>query len=97
MGENREDRISPASKDSSRQAVPRFLLDRHEAAAVLGVSSRTFEELMDEPWMPRPVRLGPRLLRWAVSELQEAIASMPRQLQKQEPVRQKIERLKAGL
>lgn len=49
---------------------------------------------MEQPWMPRPVQLGPRLLRWPVSELQEAIAQMPRRLQKQEAVRLRIARLK---
>jgi predicted DNA-binding transcriptional regulator AlpA len=78
------------------QQVPLLLLDRHEAAAVFGIATRTFEELIDEPWMPRPIALGPRLLRWSVTELQEAIGRMPRQLEKQEPVRDRIKRLRRG-
>jgi predicted DNA-binding transcriptional regulator AlpA len=79
-----------------RHHVPLMLLDRHQAAAVFGISSRTFEELKDAEWMPRPVQLGPRLLRWPLSELQCAIARMPRQLTKGEPVRERIDRLKRG-
>jgi predicted DNA-binding transcriptional regulator AlpA len=74
--------------------VPLLLLDRHQAAQALGVSTRTFEELMDEPWMSKPVQLGPRLLRWPLVELQQAIANMPRRVGKQQPVRERIARLK---
>jgi predicted DNA-binding transcriptional regulator AlpA len=72
---------TPASRANgqhrSAAEVPLLLLDRHQSAAALGVSCRTFEEMMDAPWMPRPVQLGPRLLRWPFAELQEAIANMP--------------------
>jgi hypothetical protein len=60
----------------------------------LGVSTRTFEDLMHEPYLPAPVQLGPRLLRWSFEELRAAIPRMPRQLEKQQPVRQQIARLK---
>lgn len=73
--------------------VPRLLLDRHELAAALGLSARTVEELMDEPWFPVARQLGPRLLRWHVAEVEEAIARMPLR-QKQEAVRARIQRLK---
>lgn len=73
--------------------VPRLLLDRHEAAAAMGLSPRTFEELMDEDWMPVPLQLGPRLLRWSSTEIQEAIGRMPRRV-KQEAVRTRIAALK---
>ena len=82
---------------SSGQHVPLLLLDRHQAAAVLGVSSRTFEELMNEEWMPKPVQLGSRLLRWPIAELEEAISRMPRQNRRQEPVRERIARLKGDV
>ena len=93
---------SAAAPDKRRQFGPesRFpvlLLDRHQAAAVLGVSCRTFEELMDAAWMPRPVQLGPRLLRWSLEELEAAIKAMPRQDQKQESVRTRIARLKGQI
>jgi len=71
-----------------------LLLDRDQSAAVLGVSRRTFEDLMDAEWMPKPVQLGQRLLRWSYSELQDAITRMPRRSEKQESVRRRIDRLK---
>jgi predicted DNA-binding transcriptional regulator AlpA len=56
-----------------------LLLDERAAAAALGVSEATFGRLRNEPFMPKPIALGPRLLRWSVDELQAAIAAMPRQ------------------
>ena len=55
------------------------LLTDEQAAACLGVSVRKFHDLRSESWMPRPVILGPRLLRWPRSELERAITDMPRQ------------------
>jgi hypothetical protein len=50
--------------------------------------------------MPKPIQLGPRLLRWARSELDDAIANMPRQRSRvEQPAelrRARIERMKAG-
>lgn len=64
------------------------LLTDDQAAACLGVSVRKFHELRAEPWMVKPVMLGPRLLRWPRAELEQAIAAMPRQAQPQgEPAR----------
>jgi predicted DNA-binding transcriptional regulator AlpA len=79
--------------------VPRLLLTDDESAAALGMSVRKFRELADEPHMPKPVQLGPRMLRWSLTELQEAIARMPRQTQRAEPAelaRARIERMKSG-
>lgn len=56
-----------------------ILLDDAQSAAALGMSVRKFHELRAEPWMPRPVVLGPRMLRWARTELEAAVVSMPRQ------------------
>jgi predicted DNA-binding transcriptional regulator AlpA len=56
-----------------------LLLDERAAAAAFGVSEATFGRLRNEPWMPAPITLGKRLLRWSVDELQAAIAAMPRQ------------------
>lgn len=74
--------------------IPLLLLDRHQSAAVLGISARTFEELSGEPWMPLPIQLGQRLLRWSLIELQEAVTRMPRQTGKQQSVRDRIAKLK---
>lgn len=34
---------------------------------------------MDAEFMPRPIRLGPRLRRWSIDELRAAVAAMPRE------------------
>lgn len=77
------------------------LLSDDQAAACLGVSVRKFHELRAQPWMPRPVVLGPRLLRWPRAELEQAVAGMPRQeTAASEPAqlrRAKIDRIKQGL
>ena len=54
------------------------LLSEEESADLYGVSVRKFAELRDEKWMPLPVVLGPRLLRWSRAELLAAIEGMPR-------------------
>lgn len=78
------------------------LLTKEQAAERLGVSKGLFETLREEPWMPRPVIMGQRVLRWIRSELDQAIVSLPRQAapERQPPQlaagrRAKIERMKA--
>jgi predicted DNA-binding transcriptional regulator AlpA len=61
------------------------LLPDVQAAAVIGVSVRKFHDLRDEDWMPRPIVLGPRLLRWSRAELEAAIMAMPRAQGRSEP------------
>jgi predicted DNA-binding transcriptional regulator AlpA len=81
---------SPASKKSATVAfanagiVP-LLLTTPEAAALLGVGTTTFHELRSAPWMPAPVQLSPRVVRWSRSELEDAISRMPRQIVLAEP------------
>ena len=80
--------------------VPALLTDE-QAAAFFGISVRKFHELRSERagWMPAPIVLGPRLLRWSRSELEGAVQSMPRQQRASEPaqlLRARIEKLKAG-
>ena len=64
------------------------------------MSIRKFHDLRNEDWMPRPVVLGPRLLRWPRAELEHAVAAMPRQQKPgAEPaqlLRGRIERMKRG-
>lgn len=50
-----------------------LLVDRKEAAAMLGVSLRSFLRLVERGVAPAPVRLG-RLTRWRVADL-EAFAA----------------------
>jgi predicted DNA-binding transcriptional regulator AlpA len=59
-------------------SAPKILLTDEEAAAALGVSVRKFAELLHQPFMPRPLTLGPRLKRHVRAELEAAVASMPR-------------------
>jgi predicted DNA-binding transcriptional regulator AlpA len=62
------------------------LLNFREAAALLGISVRSFHLLRAEAWFPAPLELGPRLLRWRRAELIEALAEKaPRQVVRAEP------------
>jgi len=76
------------------------LTDEQAARDVLGMSPRTFAEVMKAPWMPKPIVLGPRMRRWVRAELEAALVNAPRQTtQGSEPAqlrRAKIERMKAG-
>lgn len=88
--------LSPASTAHSDAPI---LLADDQAAFLLGIGVRTFHSLRDEPWMPRPVVLGRRLLRWSRSELETAVLSMPRQGARSEPEelrRSRIERMRGG-
>lgn len=79
--------------------VAPVLLTDAESAALLGIGARTFHELRDEPWMPRPIVLGPRLVRWSRVELEQSVSHMPRQSQRSEPAelrRARIDRMKAA-
>ena len=58
--------------------VPPALLSDEQAAAFYGVSPRTFHSMRGQPFMPAPIQLGVRLLKWSRVELEEAIAKMPR-------------------
>lgn len=75
------------------------LFTTEQAAQYLGMSEAKFHELRSEPWMCAPIPLGPRLVRWARTDLDAAIAAMPRQAARSgEPahlLRAKIERFKA--
>lgn len=88
---------SRASAAHSKGVSP-VLLTEDEAAAVLGVSKRTFLNLRDAPWMPLAIVLGPRMHRYSVDELRAAVSNMPRQTQRTQPeslLRSRIERAKA--
>lgn len=65
------------SVDATAVSV-RMLLSEKEAAFLWGMSERKFADLCKEPWMPKPLELGPRLLRWSRAELDAAVANMPR-------------------
>jgi predicted DNA-binding transcriptional regulator AlpA len=43
-------------------------------AQALGVSLRTLSTLRNEPWFPEAIAIGPRSLRWNLSEVLSAAA-----------------------
>lgn len=83
------DADAAATRRHSAEVSPtwqgKILLTDNEGAAVFGVGLRTFLELQHEAWFPRPVILGPRLKRHVRTELEAAVAQMPRQGRLAEP------------
>ena len=55
-----------------------LLLSDAQCAVLLGISVRKFHELRQQEWMPLPIALGPRLLRWSRAELEDAVPKMPK-------------------
>lgn len=91
----------PPQSPAHSAPKPRRLLNFAELQAKLNVSERTARKLIAEPWMPDPIELGPRALRWVDAEVDEAIAARaPRRAEPAaEPaqlLRGKIERMKRG-
>jgi predicted DNA-binding transcriptional regulator AlpA len=89
----------PATVSAALSAgITPALFTTEQAATYLGMSEAKFHELRGEPWMCAPIPLGPRLVRWAKTDLDAAIAAMPRQAARSgEPthlLRAKVERLK---
>lgn len=68
---------SPAQvrRRSTAHGVTPRLLGAPGAAALMGISERRFHQLRGEGWLPEPIVLGPRALRWSLDELLEAIAT----------------------
>ncbi|MDR7331991.1 AlpA family phage regulatory protein [Roseateles asaccharophilus] len=91
----------PPQSPSHSAPKPRRLLNFAELQAKLNVSERTLRYLVHESWMPRPLELGPRALRWVEAEIDEALdARAPRRAEPApEPaslLRSRIERMKRG-
>jgi predicted DNA-binding transcriptional regulator AlpA len=82
-----------------RQEFPPLLCERL-ASEFLGISQRKFAELRSSAdWLPQPVKLGPRALRWVREELLEALTKRAPRGGGKEPaqlLRSRIERMKAG-
>lgn len=94
---------SPSPRSTILSTATPALLDAKQAAAVLNISERKFHELRNSvAWLPRPIALGPRLLRWSRVELEAAVAEAPRATGGNEPAslaagrRKWIEDTKAG-
>ena len=54
------------------------LLKRCQVEAITGLSRSTIYEGVEAGWFPRPVRIGPRAVRWYEHEILEYIKSRPR-------------------
>lgn len=81
-----DDAAGPSTGATAKASatLPRTLLTAEQAAReVFGVSERTFHNMRDAEWMPHPVVLGPRILRWVRAELEAAALNMPRQREPQ--------------
>jgi len=81
----------------SGEVVPALLSD-DGAAALYSISVRKFHELRaaEDSFVPRPIKLGPRLLRWSREELLAAVAAMPRAEPGAEPVHLKQAKRRAS-
>ncbi len=92
-------RGTPHERKASAPA-PALLTAEQAAREVYGTSERTFHKMRAAGLVPPAVVLGPRLLRWVRSELEAAVAAMPRQAEPaSEPhqlLRRRVEALKAG-
>jgi len=79
-------RLPPIHSVAIKEGPYTELVTSSEAAQVLGVGLRKFNQLRGEAWMPKPVMLGARCLRWVRSELLGAIsANAPRVTKFDEP------------
>ena len=61
--------------------VARRGLNREQAATYVGVSANTFDGMIDDGRMPKPVRIGNRRI-WDVRELDLAFDALPREAEK---------------
>ena len=59
-------------------AVPVKLLKRPEVEAMTALSRSALYEAMARGDFPRPIRVGPRGVRWIAAEIQDWIAHRPR-------------------
>lgn len=55
----------------------RIVLDKPDAAAALGISERTLEQLVQSGDAPKPRKLSGRRVGWLVRELMEWAESRP--------------------
>jgi len=54
------------------------LLTRVEVQRIVGIKHSALYQRIAENRFPRPLRLGPKCVRWLESEIQEWVASLPR-------------------
>lgn len=87
---------TPHARQSDKSHPAALLTAQQSGREVFGVSERTFHNMRKADWMPRPIVLGPRILRWVRGELEAAALNMPRQEQPQAEPRQLQQRRAAG-
>jgi predicted DNA-binding transcriptional regulator AlpA len=90
----------PTSERIAGSAATALLTAEQAAREVYGTSERTFHKMRAAGLVPPAVVLGPRLLRWVRSELEAAVAAMPRQSEPasepQQLLRRRVEALKGA-
>lgn len=104
LRQNPRQPVAGQAHTSGAATSPPALLTAPQAAGVLQVSERRFHQLrLSEDWLPRPIALGPRLLRWSRQELEAAVAAAPRAETVAEPPtlaegrRRRIEAMRRGV
>ena len=71
----------------------KLLVDTREAASLLDVSERRFQQLRKDPGFPRPVELGPRTIRWRTTDLATYVGSLSTATTRHEPAQLRRGRL----
>ncbi|GAB3768317.1 hypothetical protein GCM10028796_31570 [Ramlibacter monticola] len=98
-GASAGEQCQPVQQSAHSPNIAPLLLTPAQAASFVGVGESTFQALRNEPWMPLPIVLGPRIVRWSRIELEQAVANMPRVREPSEPaqlMRARIDRMKRG-
>jgi excisionase family DNA binding protein len=68
--------VQSAASRGSADAVPPLLLTAEQVANLLGTSKRQVWRLESAGRIPKPVRLGGRLVRWRWTELVEFVEEL---------------------
>lgn len=61
------------SKPAPAARREKAYLNIGELAEHLGVSERTVHTIRQQAWFPKPIALAPRVIRWSVAEVDEAM------------------------
>ena len=59
-------------------AQPALLLRRRDVLALLGISHSALYRYMHHASFPRPIRIGPKAVRWRRDEIERWIEARPR-------------------
>ncbi|MGN6529328.1 MAG: helix-turn-helix transcriptional regulator [Burkholderiaceae bacterium] len=64
---------SGASSSPDKRVTPRAYVNMKGLCEHLDVSESTAHRMRNQPWFPRPLVLAPKVLRWSVAEVDEAM------------------------